>query len=159
MHWRRVDPYGLVFKMRSRRHIRTGVWYLVAYSHTCQEFRTFRVGHIEKLKVRQERIKAQKNFDLRAYWRKARRDLEEQAQPLTLMLRVTPSARQGLGGSYSILKEEADGSAIVSVDLESVDAAISYALGLGADATVLSPANVREAVAATAQAIAEMYTH
>ncbi|MBV9231395.1 MAG: YafY family transcriptional regulator [Chloroflexi bacterium] len=159
MHWQRVDPYGLVFKMLSRRHIRTGVWYLVAYCHTCQSFCTFRVGHIEKLKVRQERIKVKTDFDLRTYWRKARRDLEEQAQPLKLMLRVTPSARQGLGGNCSVLKEEADGSAIVSVDLDSVDAAISYALGLGADATVLSPTNVREAVATTAQAIAEMYAH
>ena len=38
-----------------------------------------------------------------------------------------------------------------------MEAAVSYTLSLGAGATVISPDEVREAVAITAHAIAEMY--
>ena len=155
--WRRVEPYGLVFKGLSRRHARVGVWYLVAFCQLCQHFYTFRVNYIEQMSVLKERITPRPDFNLRAYWREARKSLEKQMQPATLVLRVSATARHRLGGNCTIRKEEPDGSVIVRVDVESVDAAISYALGLGADATVRSPPRVRDAVAATAHASAEMY--
>ncbi len=63
----------------------------------------------------------------------------------------------GLRGGSTVLIEEADGSVVVRIIIESLDAAISYALSLGADATVLQPASIRDAVAVTAQAITEKY--
>ena len=156
--WRRVEPYGLVFKGLSRRHIRTGRWYLVAYCLPCQSFDVFRVSDIEQLCVREESITPRPNFNLRAYWREARKYLEKQVPPTVLTLRVAASARYGMPGDVKFVSEEADGSAIMRINLESIEAAISYALGLGADATVISPPQVREAVAATAHAITEMYT-
>lgn len=155
--WRRVEPYGLVFKGVSRRHARVGVWYLVAFCQFCQHFYTFRVSYIEQMRVCKERVTPRPNFDLHAYWREARKHLEKQMQPSTMLLRISAAARHRLGGNCTVRKEEADGSVIVRVDVESLDAAVSYALGLGADATVLSPARVREAVAAAAHAIADIY--
>jgi len=156
--WRRVEPYGLVFKGVSRRHIRTGHWYLVAYCLACQTFHAFRVSEIEQLCVRKEAITLRPHFNLRAYWREARKYLEKQAPPTALLLRVSPAARYGMPGDVKLIHEEQDGSALMCVNIESIDAAISYALGLGADATVISPPQVRDAVAATAQAITEMYS-
>jgi predicted DNA-binding transcriptional regulator YafY len=155
--WRRIEPYGLVFKGISRRHIRTGRWYLVAYCLPCQNFDVFRVSDIEQLCVRKEPITPRPNFNLRSYWREARKHLEKQASPIVLTLHVTPVARYGLPGDITLISEEQDGSAIMRINFESIEAAISYALSLGADATVISPPQVREAVATTAQAIAEMY--
>jgi predicted DNA-binding transcriptional regulator YafY len=157
IQWQCVEPYGLVFKGVARRHVRTGVWYLVAFCCECQEFRTFRVSHIEDLKVREDCFTAQPDFDLQAYWQETRRHLEEQMEPFSLILRIAPSGRYGLSGNRTVIKELPDGSAIVRVDVDSFDAAVSYALALGADATIISPPKVRDAVAATAQAIAEMY--
>jgi predicted DNA-binding transcriptional regulator YafY len=157
MQWQCVEPYGLVFKGIARRHVRTGVWYLVAFCRECKAFRSFRVSHIEDLRVCEERFTAQPDFDLQAYWQETRRHLEEQMEPFSLILHVAPAGRQGLTGNRTVLKEQSDGSAIVRVEVNSFDAAVSYALALGADATIISPPKVRDAVAATAQAIAEMY--
>lgn len=157
MQWQRIEPYGLVFKGVSRRHARVGVWYLVAFCQACQAFRIFRVSYIEDLRVREEQITPRPDFDLQTYWQEARYYLEKQAQPFTLLLRVAAPARYGLKGNSTILREKRDGSAIVRVEVDSVEDAVSYVLALGADATVISPANVRDIVASTAQAIAEMY--
>ena len=155
--WRSVEPYGLVFKGLSRRHSRTGVWYLVAYCLTCRRFVTFRVGYIEDVKVREERSTFDPGFDLEAYWQKARSHIEELQHPYTLKLRVRPPARYGLKGNFTTIKEKADGSVIVHVEVESLEEAVSYVLALGTDATVICPRQVRDAVVATVQAIAIMY--
>ena len=156
VQWLRVDPYGLVYKGLSRRRMRSGIWYLVAFCHTCRSFCPFRVGYIEDLKVGNEEIAIQPAFDLHAYWQEARQHLEQQMHPFALDLRVQPAARSGLSGDSTILREEPDGSVVVQVNVESVEAAISYVLALGKDATVLSPEHVRLAVAETAQYIASM---
>jgi predicted DNA-binding transcriptional regulator YafY len=156
--WRHIEPHGLVFKGLSRRHMRAGRWYLVAYCLKCKNFDVFRVSDIEQICVREEEpITPRPNFNLRAYWREARKYIEKQIPPTVLTLRIAPNARYGLQGDIAVVKEEPDGSTIVHVNLESIDDAISYALGLGADATVICPQQVREAVASTAHAIAAMY--
>src|SRR5215469_4682160 len=154
VQWRRVDPFGLVYKGLSRRHVRTGVWYLVAFCHTWQALCSFRVSNIEDLSVCEEKITLRPDFDLQAYWQEARSHLEEQLQPLVLTLRVLPAARTGLRGDYTVLNAEQDGSIVVQVNLESIDEAVSYVLALGASIVVVSPKKVREAVAAAARAIA-----
>lgn len=157
VRWRHVEPYGLVFKALSRRHVRTGIWYLVAFCHTCQAFQTFRVSHIQNLRVRKEHISLQPSFDLQSYWEKERRFLDVQKPSSTLILRVTSQARHNLRGEYTILQEERDGSALIQVEQESIEAATFYTLSLGTGATVISPDEVRQAVATTAHAIADMY--
>ena len=153
--WRRIEPYGLVFRGVSRRHVRSGIWYLVAYCLTHQRFVTFRVSYIEDVRVRNEPTTFRPDFDLQAYWQKERKHLEE--HPYTLKLKVRSPARHRLKGNFTFIKERPDGSFIVDVETESLDEAVSYVLGLGADATVLSPGQVRDAVVHAAQAIAEMY--
>ena len=98
------------------------------------------------------------DFDLETYWQKARRHIEKHMQPVDLILHVSPSARVGLHGDGTILREESDGSIVVRVNVDSFDAATSYVLSLGADVTILQPLVVRQAVASAAQAIAEKYT-
>lgn len=157
VQWLCIDPYGLVYKGLSRRRVRTGIWYLVAYCHSCHTFCTFRVGYIEDLKVLDEKATIQPDFDLRSYWQQVRQYLEEQNHPFALVLRVQPSTRSNLSGDTAILQEEPDGSLVMQVNVESLEAAVSYVLALGTGATVLRPDNVREAVAEAARSIAEMY--
>lgn len=156
MQWQRVDPYGLVFKGTSQRHVRSGIWYLVAYCHECRLFRSFRLKHIEHVRVREENVEIQPSFDLQEFWEKTRKQL---TQPCILKLCVRPPSRYNLRADSHIVSESSDGTAVVRVETDSVDDAVSYALALGADATVLSPPQVRKAVADTALAIAEIYSN
>jgi len=155
--WRRIDPYGLVYKGVSRRHVRTGIWYLVAFCHCCRSFNAFRVSFIEDVKVSAEKVIVQPDFDLRTYWEGMRGQLETPLPALTLTLRVNSSARSALRGEYSFLREEPDDKLVVRVNQESVEAAVAYVLALGTDAVVLSPAKVRDAVANAARRIVAMY--
>lgn len=155
--WLRVDPYGIVYKGISRRHFRTGIWYLVAYCHSCRSFNAFRVSLIEDVKVRDEKVIIRPDFDLRAYWEGMRGQLEPPLPELTLKLRVNASARAALRGEYSVLREEPDGKLIVRVSQESIESAVAYTLALGSDAVVLCPTKVREAVAHAAHKIAALY--
>nr|BBH92591.1 transcriptional regulator [Thermogemmatispora argillosa] len=157
LRWLRVDPYGLVYKGQTSRQMRTGVWYLVAFCHASQQVETFRVGYIQDLRVRQERIQPSSNFDLQAYWQAARRHLAEKEQPLAVTLRVKAAARYRLRGNYTVLQEEADGSALVRVQQESLQDAVAYVLSLGSEAVVLSPSRLRAAVLTTAERIAALY--
>ena len=157
MQWRAVEPYGLVFKGVARRHIRAGTWYLVAYCLNCCAFTSFRLSSIEDVRVCDERFTPHADFDLQAYWQEARKRLPEQS--VELVLHVTSQARYELKGNGTLLKEEPDGSVVVRIDAESFASAVSYALGLGPHARVISPARVRKAVIETAHAIAEQYDH
>ncbi|MBO0794493.1 MAG: WYL domain-containing protein, partial [Ktedonobacteraceae bacterium] len=149
--------YGLVFRGLSRRHARVGIWYLVAFCRDCHDFNVFRVGHIEKLKVRKEAVLPRPDFDLRAYWQEARKSIEETEPSVSLKLRVSSSARHNLRGELKILGEEPDGSVLVRIEVESIEAAISYVLSLGSEATVICPSRVRRAVAEKAREIARIY--
>jgi predicted DNA-binding transcriptional regulator YafY len=157
LRWLRLDPYGLVYKGLMSRQMRTGVWYLVAFCHASQQIETFRVGYIQDLRLRPERIQPRPDFDLQTYWKQARQHLEEKQEPLALTLRVKPSARHRLRGNYSVLREEADGSALVRVQRESLQEAVAYALSLGSEAVVLNPARVRAAVLSAAEEIVALY--
>jgi predicted DNA-binding transcriptional regulator YafY len=157
LRWLRVDPYGLVYKGLTSRQVRTGVWYLVAFCHASQQVETFRVGYIQDLRVRQERIQPPPNFDLQIYWQETRHHLAEQEQLLTATLRVKAAARHRLRGNYTVLREEADGSVLIRVQQESLQEAVAYVLSLGSEAVVLSPARLRAAVLTTAERIAALY--
>ncbi len=155
--WLRIEPYGLVYKGISLPHIRTGVWYLVAFCQSFRAFCTFRVRYIKDVKMSVDPITSRPDFDLHAYWEKVREHLEEHVPAFALTLHITPAARPRVQGNFTILREEPDGSARIQAHLDSAEDAITYALALGTEARVISPALVREAVAARARAIAQMY--
>ena len=154
--WCRVEPYGLVLKGIPQRHIRTGVWYLVAFCHACNSFNTFRLAYIEKVYVRQEPVREHPGFDLRTYWHETRHQVERQMH-YTFKLRVKPAMRFHLRGSYKIVREESDGSIIAQIEVDTFDDAVTYTLSFGATAIVICPTQLREKVATTAHAITQLY--
>jgi predicted DNA-binding transcriptional regulator YafY len=115
------------------------------------------VRHIEDVKMSDEPITSRPDFDLHTYWEEAREHLEERVPPFALMLHIAPTARARIQGDFTVLREEPDGSAIIQMHMESAEAAVAYALALSTEARVISPAEVREAVAGRARAIVEMY--
>lgn len=155
--WRQVEPYGLVYKGLSRRQVRTGVWYLIAFCHCCHHIHSFRVGYIQDVHVRDEIIQIRPGFDLRTYWQEARRHIEKRLQSLTMTLKIQAAARHRLGDDAKVLSEERDGSIIVRIPIEALDTAVSYVLSLGPNALVLAPDQVREEVAQAVRRMAALY--
>jgi predicted DNA-binding transcriptional regulator YafY len=149
LEWRRVEPHGLVCK--------AGVWYLVAYCRKRRDFRTFRVDRIRAVEVREETTVPRPDFDLEAFWERARKDFEQQSMPFVLALLVTEGALPNIRSEGQILEHRPDGSAVVRVNLESASAAIQYALWIGPGATVLDPPEVAEGVKEAARGIARLY--
>jgi predicted DNA-binding transcriptional regulator YafY len=143
--WRRAEPHGLVCK--------AGVWYLVAYCHIRKGFRTFRIDRIKDVRIREETTTPRPGFNLEEYWEESRRQFERQVNPFTLTLSVSQSALRRIGSSGEIVRDEADGRVVVSVELPSQEEAVSYALSFGSDAQVIDPPEVRAAVT---QAVREM---
>lgn len=146
---RRVEPHGLVCK--------ADTWYLVAYCQMRRDFRTFRVGRIEDVTVREETVQPRPGFDLQTYWEESRQRFEEISLPFKLTLRIKSSALRRLQGATVLDRQDSADWVVARLDLESLPAAISRALSLGADAEVLDPPEAREAVAGAAREIAGMY--
>ena len=77
--------------------------------------------------------------------------------PLLFALPLLP--QQADQANVAILAEEPDGSARISITFDTLNEAVAYALSLGAEAIVLDPPEVRDAVLVTAQALTQRYQH
>lgn len=148
--WRRVEPLGMVWK--------AGVWYLAAYCHLRQDLRVFHLHRIRDLHPTEEPVAPRPDFDLEAFWESTLRRFEALTAPLALTIRVSPALLGRLDEEHVVLREESDGSTIVRIQMDSVQAAVSHVLSLGPGATAIDPLDVREGVAAAARSIAGSYS-
>lgn len=147
--WRDVDPLGLVYK--------AGVWYLVGFCLSRCALRTFHLGRIDRLELLETLRDRYPSFDLARYWEESRARVEEQAPWFPILVRVdAASADDVLRRASKVLHTTRlpDGSLEVEVNLECQARAISFALSVGPELEVLSPIEVRAAVAAAATSIA-----
>ncbi|HSB23081.1 MAG TPA: YafY family protein [Burkholderiaceae bacterium] len=151
-----VDPLGLVLK--------GGAWYLVARQR--REPRTFRVAAIESAKLLDETFARPPKFDLAAFWSESTRRFEEGVYRDVATLRVSQRGLERLRGFGPIVAQAAQRTAgepdvqgwrQVTVPIESVEYAAREMLRLGAEAVVLEPAALRDALRATAQAMLASY--
>ncbi len=143
---RKIEPHVLVFKQ--------GVWYVYAFCHKQRAFRLFRIGRVYSC------VKTDERFQKRPF---TREDI-----PLSYWTNDTPSvtatfavteeafadAQDWLGCEN--LRRKEDGW-IATVTLPDDEGLIRKILGLGVGVTVLSPASLRDRVAAAARDVARAY--
>ena len=150
-----LEPLGLVMK--------AGVWYLVA--SVAGRPRTYRLSNIKALTPGEpfERIKA---FDLAAYWTQQRDRFEEGLFQGEATLCVTArgldqlatlSAAVGEAAKASAAAPDAEGRMQVVIPIETVENAMTQLFRLGPEIEVLSPPELRIAMAERAQALAALY--
>jgi len=154
---RRLEPYGLVVK--------AGRWYLVARSG--EDVRTYRVSQILDLHPLPERFTRPDDFDLTAYWQAYLAEFEARLRRGEAVVRLSPGGLERLANlmtpgvvtaaRQSAEPPDAQGWTRVTVPIESIDHAVGEFLRLGADAEVLSPAELRDRVAATAEQLTLLY--
>lgn len=155
---RTLEPLGLILK--------GGLWYLAARPAGSgrREPRTYRVSNILSLEALEEGFGRPPDFDLAAWWAETSRRFEAEiftgqarlrltAEGLKRLARLgTEQARIAAGATPG-----ADGRVEVAVPIESVGHAAVDFLRLGAEAEVLAPPELRDAMAAAARRLAALY--
>jgi predicted DNA-binding transcriptional regulator YafY len=144
-----LEPYSLVAK--------ASVWYLVA--RRADELRTYRVSRFMSVQVLDEHFTRDAAFDLAQYWHTHSGAFVASMPTFAFTLRLPAARLQFLNWyaseRYTIRDTSADKKhLVVDLRLSSAEEARMLVLGLGADAEILEPDALREAVLAQARQIA-----
>ncbi|MGY0055887.1 helix-turn-helix transcriptional regulator [Streptomyces sp. LZ34] len=158
---RELHPLGLVLK--------GGIWYLVARvasTDSMASVRTYRVSRILTAEVLEKTFERPTGFDLATYWAESSRRLEEMRFQGEAELLLTPRGLRLLPMKFGASGEaaaaaagppDADGRVRVVLPVESLPVATHDLLWLGAEADVLGPPELREAVARAVTELAQRY--
>lgn len=143
-----LNPYSLVAK--------SSVWYLVA-EHT-GVLRTYRVVRFRQITLLTTHFQRREGFDLRTYWHEQLRHFGELVSGYAFTLRMRPErlsfVKEIVPGRYQQLdRADSDGWITVHFRLDSTDLARMLVFGLGADASVVEPQELHEAVLSTVRAM------
>jgi predicted DNA-binding transcriptional regulator YafY len=140
---REVDPYSLLYW--------GGHWYAVGFSHEREAIRVFRLSRIEgriAFATRADHdFPPPRDFDVARYRDRAPWQLEDSGTPARIAL--TPTIAwwvEQMFGDYGDIETRADGSAEYTTPYGSQREIVSWILGLGPEAEVLEPPELREAV-------------
>ena len=151
---REVDPYSLLYS--------AGNWYVVGYSHEREDTRNFRLSRIEgriTFKTRAEHdFPAPQDFDLSRYRDRAPWQLQGEERTATVAL--TPTIAWWVNqmfGAHGTTKINADGSGVYTTTYGNQHELVAWILGLGAEARVLDPPDLREAVVSALELVADRH--
>jgi len=145
---RKVGPLGIVLK--------GGIWYLVAQKS--DRIRTYRVGRIFNAHALEDKFARPAKFDLVAWWTKASIEYERNTYRGTAVVRLSPRGRSLIEalGSYVVAavaktatKPDRRGYVRCSIPIEPGETGIRELLRLGGELEVLSPPELRTALAET----------
>jgi predicted DNA-binding transcriptional regulator YafY len=151
---RRVDPYGLTFKI--------GAWYLVGYCHLREGIRTFALDRIKWLRVDQNaRFRYPSDFDL-SEWLAKGWQLQSGGEPTEVAVHFIKEVAPWISGGHwhptQQIEKEPGGSLIFRVTVSGYEEILYWVLSFGAQAEVLEPAPLRAAVVEAAQKMVTQYT-
>ena len=151
---REVDPYSLLYS--------AGNWYMVGYSHERTDTRIFRLSRIEgriTFKTRAEHdFPAPQDFDLSRYRDRAPWQLAGEERTATIA--VTPTIAwwvDQMFGAYGTTEISADGAGVYTTTYGNEHELVAWILGLGAEAQVNDPPDLRDAVVAALELVAERH--
>ncbi|WDV52655.1 WYL domain-containing protein [Streptomyces coeruleorubidus] len=164
MHYRRwrgevhreVRPLGLVLK--------AGIWYLVALAQGA--VRTYRVSRVLAVEDTGETFDRPANFDLAASWEESSRRMEAAVQQGVARVRLSPRGQRllpmqfgaaGVRALEGVGAPDGDGWVEVELPVEAEAVAVGDLLRLGAEAEVLGPPGLRQAVARAVALLAGRY--
>jgi len=134
-----LEPYSLVAK--------SSLWYLIARRDG--ELRTYRVSRFHNLAVLDEHFERAADFDLASYWQAHLQTFAAELAEYSFTLRVHQRrmnfARWLTPGRYEVLATDGDW-VTARFHYESMDLATMLVFGLGADAQVIDPPDLGQAV-------------
>jgi len=157
---RALDPYGIVLK--------GSIWYLVAGDSAGDgSIRTYRVSQILALSVENATFERPAGFDLAEHWQSSQADSDARRLRGQAAVRLAPDALSRLPELFEpaivrAVRESAeppgeDGWIRAVLPIESVAHAVPQLLRLGGEVEVLTPPELRRALAAAAALILAHY--
>ena len=152
---REVDPYSLLYA--------AGNWYMVGFAHERQATRIFRLSRIEgriTFKSRAEHdFPPPRDFDLSPYRDRAPWQLAEPTQTATIALSQTIAWWvEQMFGQYGSVASKADGTGTFTTPYGSERELLTWILGLGADAEVVDPPELRDAAVRALELVRDRHT-
>jgi len=147
---RTVDPLGLVSK--------AGVWYLIARSD--EEFRSFRVERVRSAQELPERFERPADFDLERYWAESSERFAETSRSdyCIVTLRASNEALERITYYWpSEIVSEGAAESLVRVTFPGVEVALFQTLAWSEVATLLEPAELRDAIVRRARRALRRY--
>jgi predicted DNA-binding transcriptional regulator YafY len=151
-----LEPLGVVLK--------AGIWYVVAQVE--DQIRTYRVSRVVAVEPSADRFERPGDFDLAAYWAESAAAFERDAPRVEVVVRVHPEhvgrLRAAVGGAVMNAAETIDvadpeGWLRLRLRLDWPEEAAGVLLSAGPGVDVVSPAEIRGEVAATARDVAARY--
>lgn len=151
-----LEPLGVVLK--------AGIWYVVA--RVDDRIRTYRVSRVLAAEPAGVRFERPEGFDLAAYWAESAAAFERDVPRIEVEVRVHADGmghlHDSVGGSVMraaerLSDEDADGWTRFRIRLDYPEEAPRALLRAGPLVDVVSPPEIRAAVAATARAVAARY--
>ena len=151
---RTLEPYSLIAK--------SSVWYLLA--RHADELHTYRVARFQRITLLDHTLNAARDFDLATYWQTHLQDFKEAISEYRFTLRLQPDRlsflRQLVPGRYRVIdSSDEEGWLTVQFDLESMDLARMLVLGLGGQAEIVEPPELKDAVLNAAREIIDRRRH
>ncbi|WP_030664408.1 YafY family protein [Streptomyces rimosus] len=154
---RELEPYGLVLK--------AGVWYLAARSGA--DMRVYRIDRFTSVTLLDDRFTREPDFDLPAFWAERAAQFARSLLRDEVAVRLTPAGARWLrhvtdraAAEEAVAKADGpdeQGRITVTLPVESLDVAYGQLLGLGPEAEVLAPPELRERFAAAAARMHGLY--
>ena len=141
-----IDPHVLIFKQN--------VWYVYAYCHSRADFRTFKIGRIKSARFTGRTFEKQpvNKEDIPLNFEYSSEEL------IDITLEISKDAAPDIEEWLGVDSVQPRGNALVaSVSLPDDEMLVSKILSFGGKVKVLSPENLCQKVAASAQAIASSY--
>ncbi len=149
---RTIDPLGLVSK--------AGVWYLVA--RYGEEPRSFRVDRIRGAEELTQRFERPASFDLERYWRESSARFNEvsRSSDCVVVLRTRSDALERVCAYWpaEVVSQDKAG-AVLRVTFPGWELAVFQLVAWSEVATLIEPAELREALVARARRTLDRYAH
>jgi predicted DNA-binding transcriptional regulator YafY len=125
------------------------VWYLLAQHQG--ELHTYRVARFQRITLLDQHFQRRKDFDLPTYWQTHLQDFKEAVSEYRFTLRLPPDRlgfiRRLVPGRYQVDEvPDAEDWLTVRFDLESMDLAKMLVFGLGRQAEIVEPPELKEAM-------------
>ena len=143
---RGVDPYGLV------NHL--GAWYLVGRCHVNDEPRVFKCERIGRVWPREERFSLPADFDLGRFQHDRLRLPTSRRGDILLRFSGEAAAQ---AARWEGARRRPGGKVEVALAMPPNEWLVGWILGFGAEAEVVRPESLRQAVAERVRAIAERH--
>lgn len=131
---RTIEPLKLLF--------RGYAWYIYAFCHMKNDFRVFKVSRINNLIIKEG-----------SFARNAPENIVMEPQEInTKMVRIVLGIHSRMAFrvfdefGYGSIRENPDGSLVVTIELPDEEWLYGYILSFGGDAEVIEPKNIRNAI-------------